>query len=124
MKFIKYYLPLFLFVVTLSSFSFGCARSSVTRIGSDPIAAAPSASEVLVFSQESEIKTPFITVGLINYNNPGKYQILTLEDAIPDLKIQARSVGANAIIIDQSAPVKSGLISTGITVKARAIKIQ
>jgi uncharacterized protein YbjQ (UPF0145 family) len=62
-------------------------------------------------------------LGIVNYNNPGKYQILTLEDALPELKKQARSVGANGLIIDQSAPVKSGLISTGITVKGRAIQI-
>lgn len=102
----------------------GCASSSVTRVGSEPLAATAPTSEISVFSQESEVKTPFKILGIINYNNPGKFQILTLEDAMPNLKDQARSIGANAIIIDKSAPVKSGYISTGITVTARAIKVE
>lgn len=110
-------------LIALSLIFLGCASSSVTRTGSEPLAAIPATADVLVFSQESEIKVPFKTLGIINYNNPGKFQILTLEKAIPNLKEQARSIGANAIVIDKSAPVKSGLISTGITVTARAIKI-
>jgi hypothetical protein len=37
---------------------------------------------------------------------------------------KARAVGGNAIIIDKSHPIKSGIISTGIYVEARAIRLK
>lgn len=79
--------------------------------------------EVMVFSSAGEVTPPFETVGIISHTDPGKYQILTLADAIPHLKAKARSIGAKGIIIDQAMPVKSGIISTGISVTARAIRI-
>jgi len=115
---IRQFLPILLLVALT-----GCATSSVTKVGSQSLPSAPETSDVLVFSKDSEVNKAFTTLGIVNYNNPGKYQILTLEDAMPELKKQARTIGANGLIIDQSAPVKSGIISTGITVKARAILI-
>jgi hypothetical protein len=69
---------------------------------------------VVVFTNADEVKQPFQTVGTISHTDPGKYQPLTLADAIPALKEKAPLIGPNAIIIDQTAPVKSGIVSTGI----------
>jgi hypothetical protein len=101
-----------------------CASSSVEKIGTVSYAPLPPGSEVAVFTAESQIKQPFDVVGIISYDNPGKYQILSLGAAIAPLKEKARAVGGNAIIIDKSNPVKSGIISTGIYVEARAIRLK
>jgi hypothetical protein len=66
------------------------------------------------FTGENQIKQPFEAVGIISYDNPGKFQILSLGNAIEPLKEKTREVGGNAIIIDKSQPIKSGIISTGI----------
>jgi hypothetical protein len=87
------------------------------------VALAPDA-QVSVFTAENQIKQPFEVVGIISYTNPGKYQILNLGDAIEALKEKARAVGGNGIIIDKSNPIKSGIISTGIYVEARAIRLK
>jgi hypothetical protein len=102
----------------------GCASSSVQKIGTSAYAPLPESAEIIVFTETSQIKTPYEVVGIISYDNPGKYRILTLGDAIESLKEKAREVGANAIIIDKSQPVKSGIISTGIYVEARAIRLK
>jgi hypothetical protein len=84
----------------------------------------PPGSQVQVFSDEKQISGPYTVIGLVSYSNPGKYQILSLSDAIPELKEQARKAGANGIIIDESHVIKSGIISTGIGVTGRAIVLQ
>jgi hypothetical protein len=99
-----------------------CATTSVTPVGTASYPPLPAASPVLVFSSADEVKKPFETLGIIDHNDPGKYQILTLGDSIPALQDKARAIGANAIIVDEVRPVKSGLISTGIHVRARAIR--
>ena len=96
-----------------------CVSAGVTPTGSNTLTPLPLGSEVQVFSSETQITRPF--VGLISYSNPGKYQVLSLADAIPGLKEQARKAGANGIIIDESHVIKSGIISTGIGVTGRAI---
>jgi hypothetical protein len=101
----------------------GCANSSVQKIGTANYAALPQDSEVLVYTDDTQIKGPFEVVGFISYTNPGKYQVLTVGDAIEPLKVKAREVGGNGIIVGQSQAIKSGLISTGVTVTARAIRV-
>jgi hypothetical protein len=101
-----------------------CATSSITRVGAVRLESLPSTAEVVVFSSERDVGEPFNVLAILDYNNPGKYQILSLEDAVPKLKADARQVGANGIIIDTVNPVKSGFISTGIHVSARAIRVQ
>jgi hypothetical protein len=101
-----------------------CVSAGVTPVGSNTFIPLPPGAEVFVFSAESQITGPFKVVGLISYSNPGKYQILSLADVMPDLKDQARKAGANGIIIDESHVIKSGIISTGIGVTARAIVLQ
>jgi hypothetical protein len=102
----------------------GCASSSVQKIGTTAYAPSPENTEIIVFTDASQIKGPYEVIGIISYNNPGKYQVLTLGDAIDSLKEKAREIGANAIIIDKSQPVKSGIVSTGIYVEARAIRLK
>jgi hypothetical protein len=111
------------FILLAAFFLSACASSSVEKIGTSSYAPLAPNAEVVVFTAESQIKQPFDVVGIISYDNPGKFQILTLGDAIDGLKEKARSVGANAIIIDKSHPVKSGIISTGIYAEARAIRL-
>lgn len=95
--------------------------SSVTPVGAERYPPTSPAKDIIVFSNEADVKGPFKVVGFISLNNPGKYQVLTLGDVMPVLKQKAREVGANGLILDQVIPVKSGLISTGINVGARAI---
>ena len=84
------------------------------KIGTSAYAPLPESAEITVFNETSQIKRPYKVIGIISYDNPGKFRILTLGDAIEPLKEKAREVGANGIIIDKSQPVKSGIISTGI----------
>jgi hypothetical protein len=104
---------------------FHCVRLQlVEKIGTSSYAPLAPDAEVAVFTDESQIKQPFDVVGIISYDKPGKYRILSLGNAIEPLKEKARSVGANGIIIDKSNPIKSGIISTGIYVEARAIRLK
>jgi hypothetical protein len=101
-----------------------CASSSVERIGTEKYPALAPAAEVAVYTAESQINQPFEVVGIISYDNPGKYRIMDLSDSMDRLKEEARAVGGNGIIIDKSHPIKSGIVSTGIYVEARAIRIK
>ena len=101
-----------------------CASSSVERIGTGKYPALAPAAEVAVYTAESQITEPFEVVGVISYDNPGKYRIMDLGDAMERLKEEARSVGGNGIVIDKSHPIKSGIISTGIYVESRAIRLK
>jgi hypothetical protein len=98
-----------------------CVSAGVTPIGSNTLSPLPPGSAVQVFSAEKQITTPYKVIGLVSYSNPGKYQILSLADVIPDLKDQARTAGANGLIIDETHVIKSGIISTGIGITGRAI---
>ena len=100
-----------------------CASDSVQNIGTAHYAALDEGTEVAVFTSEGQVKEPYEVVGVISHNDPGKYHIRSLGDAIPALKEKAREIGANGIIIDKSQPVKSGIVSTGIYVEARAIRL-
>lgn len=101
-----------------------CASSSVEKIGTASYSPLAPGAVVSVYAAESQIKQPFEVVGVISYNNPGKYRIMDLSDAMERLKEEARSVGGNGIIIDKSHPIKSGIISTGIYVEAGAIRLK
>lgn len=100
-----------------------CASSSVQRIGPKSYAPLPNNVEVAVYTAESQVGRPFEVVGTINYTDPGKFQILSVSDAYPQLKQKAREIGANGLIIDNSSEIISGAISRGIAVDARAIYI-
>jgi hypothetical protein len=112
------------FIFVFAGILSACVSAGVTPIGSNTFTPSPPGSAVQVFSSEKQITGPYKTIGLVSYSNPGKYQILSLTDAIPDLKDQARKAGANGIIIDETHVIKSGIISTGIGVTGRAIVLQ
>jgi hypothetical protein len=99
----------------------GCASNTVTPIGSYTPHPLPETATVYVYSSERDVHKPFRVVGLVSYTNPGKYQILSLGNVIPALQKQARKIGANGLIIDETHAIKSGIISTGIGVTGRAI---
>lgn len=110
-----------LFLV-LGALSLACINTSATRTGTQRHSALASDTAVTVFASEADVQGKFTTLAIMNHHDAGKYQNLTLEDAIPALKAKARSVGANGLIIDHQAQVISGLVSRGIEVRARAIR--
>jgi hypothetical protein len=94
-----------------------------------PISGAPvlpplaDDAKVTVFATQAECKVPFTPIAMIHYTNPGKGHQLTSADAIAPLQSRARSVGANAVIIDHEEETASGIVSRGIDVTGRAVKI-
>lgn len=109
--------------IMVCAFLGACAHTGSQKIGQSEYPPLAENEKVFVFTSDSQIKDKYEVVGIISYNNPGKYQVLTLEAAMEPLKEQARQLGANAILIDKSQPVKSGIISTGIYVEARALRL-
>ncbi len=87
-------------------------------------ARAPYQGSVAVFKSESEVKVPFTVIAAIHHYDWGKYQRLTVEDAIPILQEKAKAVCANGVIVDNCNPVYSGVLSRGIDVNARAILLE
>jgi len=83
----------------------------------------PPNTEVVVYSDRSQIETAYEVIGIASYTNPGKYQVLDLGDAIEPLKEKARELGGNGIVLIEWHPVKSGIISTGISVQADVIRM-
>jgi hypothetical protein len=79
-----------------------CASSSVQRVGTASYAPVSPDANVVVFTDVSHVKEPYEVVEIISCDNPGKYQVLTLGDAIEPLKPKAREIGVNGIIIDKS----------------------
>ena len=103
---------------------FGCASSAQPILyGDKHYPALPPDAPVQVFVKETDIEGPHKVIGAISAMDLGKWQILTRQDALPSLKAKARSIGANAIIVDDYQAVKSGLISTGYSVQARAVRL-
>ena len=102
---------------------FACASSTVSKVGTSSYAPLSTASDVAIFTDESQVKQPFEVVANISYADPGKYANLTLTNAFEPLKAKAREVGANGVIIDRSETIVSGIISRGISVDARAIRL-
>jgi hypothetical protein len=98
--------------------------ASGTSAGTTHDQPLPENTEVTVFRHESEVGRPFKVQGIVSYTNPGKYRVMTLGDAMDDLKDRARKLGGNGLIIDEWHTVKSGIISTGIAVSARAIRLE
>ena len=109
-------------IVSLCMLMASCT-TSVTLQGSSRYPPLAPTESVAVFLSADEIKTSFETLGVIDRSNWGKYQILTLDDAIPALKEKARAIGANAIIVDQISTIYSGFVSRGVSVRARAIRL-
>ena len=111
-------------IVAVSASLYGCAatRLDATRLGSNEYAALGENAPVAVYTKESDVGCAFEAVAVLHRHDMGKYKVLSMEDALPALKSQARIFGANAIIIDDSETVVSGVVSRGIDVEARAVR--
>jgi hypothetical protein len=95
----------------------------VTKNGAASYAPLSPTSDVAIFTSESQVGQPFQLVANISYTDPGKYANLSLSDSFEPLKARAREVGANGVIIDHSEQVICGIISRGISVEARAVRL-
>lgn len=100
---------------------YGCSTTAIQIVKAPALDANAG---VTIFMSESEVKKPFVVVGTIAHYDWGKYQRLTLEDAVPVLKEKARSFGGNGIIIDKNKAVYSGIFSRGVDIGARVILIK
>jgi hypothetical protein len=60
-----------------------CTHIGSQRIGQSTYPPFAENENVFVFTSDSQIKNKYEVVGIISYNNPGKYQVLTLEAASP-----------------------------------------
>ncbi|HEX3343004.1 MAG TPA: hypothetical protein VHS09_00475 [Polyangiaceae bacterium] len=109
--------------IALALSAAGCVSSAAIPSGGVAYVPLPPSEPVAVYFDERAVGRPFEIVGEVEVDNPGKYHILTVKDAVPELCARARTLGANAILIDSAQPVKSGIISTGIYARARAIRL-
>jgi len=100
-----------------------CWSASVTKIGTATYAPSAEGADVTIFTAESDVNKPFVVVGVISYDGPGKDDKFDFGAPTEPLKEKARALGGNGIIIDKFYPIKSGITSTRISVKARAIHL-
>ena len=119
MKKISRFILLAVVLVGVSS----CWSTSVTKIGTGSYAPLAEGKDVTIFTVESDVKQPFVVVGTISYDGPGRNDKLDFGAATEPLKEKARALGGNAIIVDKFYPIKSGITSTRISVQARAIRL-
>jgi hypothetical protein len=66
--------------------------------------------------KDSNIHRQYEVIGAFGAMDLGKWQVLTMEDALPTLKEKAR-------LIDEYQSVKSGIISTGSSVRAGGVRL-
>ena len=110
-------------ILAILLFVAGCAAQPPVLYGDHRYPALSANTPVAVYMKESDIHEQFEIIGAFGAYDLGKWQVLTMEDALPTLKAKARSIGANAIIIDDYQPVKSGIVSTGYSVPARGVRL-
>jgi hypothetical protein len=110
------------FILTILAAITACANSvSVKKVSSSSYPPLTPYDSVIVFSADSQVKSPFEVIAVIEFSNIGKYRRLELVDALEPIKEAARGIGANGIIIDKTDTIYSGFVSRGISVEARAI---
>jgi hypothetical protein len=102
----------------------GCASASTTLVGDAHFAALSPEHAVRVYSSERDVPEGFTVVAMLHFHDAGKWQSLDLADALPELKARARAAGADGLIIDSQHQVVSGIISRGIDVEARAVRLK
>jgi len=112
-----------IYIIAIPLILAGCASGQVVPIGNEYREPLKENEPVYIYYHEDEIKFKYSVIGILSYVDPGKYQILSLASVIPAMKSKARRAGANGLIIDETHVVKSGIISTGIGVTARAIVV-
>jgi hypothetical protein len=108
-------------VLALATFA-ACARTSLTPVGESQYAPIAPEQAVAIYAIDGQVGSAFKVVALVTYVNPGKYQLLTLEDAMPELTAKARAAGpmgsssttprqsgrASSARVSASAPARSG----------------
>ena len=119
MKTITHFILLAVVVLAVCS----CWSTSVTKVGIGTYAPLAEGKEVTIFTAERDVKQPFAVVGIISYEGPGNNNKLDFGAATEPLKVKARALGGNGIIIDKFGPLKSGITWTRISVRARAIHL-
>jgi hypothetical protein len=101
-----------------------CAGNGPVRtVGTAAYPPLPPSVEVAVFTAADQIDQPYEVIGPISYRDPSKYEMLAASNAIEPLKARARAVGGNAIVIDKTEPVKSGVVTVAIAVEGRALRL-
>jgi len=100
------------------------AQTVANRVGSKQYDSLPASASVVVFESPADIKVPFEVVANLSHSDPCAYRHCTLKDAEPPLSVKAREVGANAVIVDKYQIVKTSLLSAGVAVEARAVRIK
>jgi uncharacterized caspase-like protein len=98
-------------------------RTEAYRVSKAQYQPLPEGAAVAVYSSAAEVKGSFEVIATLAHANPCKFHRCNIKDAIEPLSAKAREVGANAIIIDDSQRHATSLMSTGITVQARAIRL-
>jgi uncharacterized caspase-like protein len=101
-------------------------KTSAKPVGSAHFSPQAADAQVAVFKSPEEVKQPFTELALLTHSDPCKALVTrtcTLTDAIGPLSVKAREVGADAIIIDRIQSVKTSLLTTGITVSGRAVRL-
>jgi uncharacterized caspase-like protein len=98
-------------------------RTEAYRVSKKQYGPLPEGAVVAVYSSAADVKGSFEVIATLAHANPCKFHRCNVKDAIEPLSEKAREVGANAIIIDDSQRVATSLMSTGITVQARAIRL-
>ena len=119
MKTITRFILLAVVLVGVSS----CWSTSVTKTGTGTYAPLAESTSVTIFTAESDVKQPFVVVGIISYEGSGKNDKFDFGAATEPLKEKARALGGNGIIIDKFRPIKSTIPSTRISVRARAVHL-
>jgi hypothetical protein len=76
----------------------------------------PPNAEVVVFTGASQVKEQYEVVGIISYDNPGKYQVPRLGDAIRPLKTKAREIERMASLSTKIFSISCCVGATGATV--------
>lgn len=101
---------------------FALAVTACETIPQGPSSHPPDLSGgIPIYTATEQIPHPFTVVGPVSYYNLGKFQIMSVEDSFADLRQQASAVGANAVLIDSTAVIVSGIVSRGISVQGHAI---
>ncbi len=80
--------------------------------------------DVLPIEYIEALPLDYKVIATISYYNWGKFRIITTSDVASWLETDARTLGANAIIIDSCNTVYSGFFSKGKNITGRAILLQ
>jgi len=102
----------------------GFASSIVVPVGATILQPLPQDEPVQIYVDDGQVKKPFTVIVMVSRSDRRKYRMLSLQDMIPDLKNEARTAGANGLIITHTEAIKSGIWSTGLGVDAKAIHIE